>query len=333
MNFKFLWRKNDVLTPTEAASRRKVYTFLICLICSSLFWLFTKLSQDNQADYTRMVGFAGSPEGQLGVSQSDSLVTFTLESAGIRLIWARFFMPRELLRFRTEDLPVIRQNGKSLAYITSGDIATRIEESMEGRARVSLVRPDTVFLEMAPSADKLLPVVLRADISFGNRYEQYGEINIEPDSINVTGPAVVLDTLRALYTEHWEVQNLRRTTDRQLRVLPPPNIQSFEMEENQVRVRVPVEEFTEASIQLPIEVVCPEGVEEQDLRLFPGHVTVNYMVSFRDFRTISEGMFRAVVNCPGTDNDGRLRVYLESHPSFVRIISHRPEYVEYIIME
>ena len=335
MNFKFLWRKNDVLTPTEAASRRKVYTFLICLICSSLFWLFTKLSQDNQADYTRMVRFAGSPEGQLGVSQSDSLVSFTMVSAGVRLIWARFFMPRDILRFNSDALPVIRQNGKTMVYLTSGDIASKIEESMEGRIRVSAVRPDTVFLEMAPSAEKRLPVILNASISFSSRYDQYGEISIDPDSIKITGPQVVLDTLSGLYTEFWEARNLRRTTDKELRVLPPQNVQSVQMEKNYVMVRVPVEEFTEASIQLPVEVVCPEGIQDQDLRLFPNQVTVNYLVSFSDFRAISEEMFRVVVSCPGAspENDGRLRVRLENHPSFVRIVNHRPEYVEYIIME
>ncbi len=335
MNWKLLWRKKDVLTPTEAANKRRVYVFVVCLVCSALFWLFTKLSQENQAGFDRMVLFYNFPEGEVGVTQSDSLVSFTLESTGLRLIIERFFSPDETMRYEVGSLPSLNRSGQKYHYLTKSMLVEGLERIMEGRARVVDVNTDTIFLQTAPSGKKRLPVLLHADISFERRFDQYGDIALWPDSINLSGPQNVLDTLEYLYTEYWEAGSLRRTTRRELRVQLPVNLPSLEMEETVVSVMVPVEEFTEAFKELPINIVCPEELPQKDLRLFPDHVRVGYLVALRDYHAVSEQMFHATVMCPQAigNTDGRLSVALEAYPSFVEILYLRPEHVEYIILE
>ncbi len=335
MNWKLILRNRNKLTPREAASQRRVYIFIVCLVCSAIFWLFIKLSYETQAVFEAQVAFYHFPEGHTGVAQSDSVISFTLESTGIRLIIARFFLPKDVMRFDAETLPQLERNNTRFFYLSKTALLEGIDYSLEGRVRVTDVYPDTVFLELSPVTEKRLPVSLNANISFERRFDLNGEITINPDSVLVVGPKNVLDTLTTVYTEQWEARGLRKTTDQRLSIRLPKGIPSIKTETEEVMVRVPVEEFTEASKELPVTIVCPDNLPSQEVRLFPATVQVHYLVAFSDYQAVSEKMFHATVNCPQavSDSEGRLNVTLETYPSFVDILYYRPEYVEYIILE
>lgn len=335
MNWRFLWRNKDVLTPGEAATKRKAYIFFVCLIISTLFWIVSKLSQENQTNFSVPVRFEKFPEGQLAASQSDSLVEFTLQATGARLIQLRFFSQIDTLRFDAERMFSLVRDGNELHYLTSDQIADEITGLIEPRVQVNSVFPDSLFLQLVPAAEKKLPVKFEADLSFASRFDQYGSIEIDPDSVTLTGPSTVLDTLEFIATRHWEGSNLRQTTTKTLPLQFPDDIPSLKADVRHVDVTVPVEEYTESAIDLELNVICPDEYPEVDLRLFPSSVTVSFLVSLRDFPSIDAQMFEASVECPAAveDSDGRLDVQLDSHPRFVRILHVRPSSVEYIVLE
>ncbi|MFP4691691.1 MAG: hypothetical protein ACLFMU_07250 [Bacteroidales bacterium] len=335
MNWRFLWRNKDVLTPGEAATKRKAYIFFVCLIISTLFWVVSKLSQENQADFIVPVRFENFPEGELAASQSDSLVEYTLQATGARLIKLRFFPQIDTLRFETDRMSSLARDGNELHYLTSDQIADEISGRIEPGAEVRSVFPDSLFLQLVPAAKKKLPVKFEADISFASRFDQYGSIDIDPDSVTLAGPGTVLDTLEFVSTRYWEGSNLRQTTTRTLPLQFPDEIPSLQADVRQVEVTVPVEEYTESTLDLELNVRCPDEYAEVDLRLFPSSVTVSFLVSLRDYPSVDAQMFEAFVKCPAAveDSDGRLDVQLESFPRFVQILHIRPSSVEYIILE
>ena len=335
MNWRVLWRKKDVLTPGEAATKRKAYIFFVCLIISALFWIVSKLSQDNQATFSLPVRFEEVPEGELAASQSDSLVEYTLHATGARLIQLRFFPQVDTLRFPPGRMFSKVRDGDEWHYLTSDQIAEEITGRIEPRVEVGSVFPDSLFLRLVPAVQKQLPVRLEAEISFAARFDQYGSIDIEPDSVTLTGPSTVLDTLDFVSTRYWEVANLRQTREETLPLELPAEIPSLQADVRQVEVTIPVEEFTESTLDLDLQVVCPDEYPEIDLRLFPSRVTVSFLVSLRDYPSVDAQMFEASVKCPAIveHSDGRLDVQLESHPPFVRVLHLRPSSVEYIILE
>ncbi len=335
MNWKLLWRKRDGLTPGEAATKRKVYIFVVCVVCSAVFWLFIKLSQENQSLFSRSVVFEDVPEGMVIAGQSDSVIHYMLETTGVRLIQAGLFSTGEALRLEIPSLPSLQRNGRRVHYLSNTLARERLQEEANPWERITQVNPDTVFIELAPSATKRIPVELQADITFEPRFDQYGELEISPDSVQLTGPKTVLDTLSRLQTVRWEARNLRQTTRARLDIALPENIPSLELDVKQVSVEVPIAEFTESSLELPIQVVCPEGIIPRDIRLFPSRVTVSYLVALQDYAAVDQEMFEVVVSCPETPglSGERLPVRLENHPGFVQILYISPANVEYLILE
>lgn len=335
MNWKYLWRKKNTLTPREAASKRRMTIFIVCVIFSALFWLFTKLSKESQADFQRHITFEAVPDDHVGVAQSDSLIQYTLQTIGTRLIHARFLSNRDTLRFPVDELPLIRRNGKRVYYVTQSQLTARLTEELEDWANVVDVKPDTVFFEPAPALTKKLPVELEAEISFAQRFDQYGTIELDPDSVVVTGPKGVMDTTTVIQTRFWDAGNLSKTTRETIPLQPPGDSPSFTLEHQEVSVKVPVEEYTESAITLPITVECPDQQQTTALRLFPNHVNVGFLVALRDYQIVDEQMFLATVACPQEipENQGRLTVELETYPAFVDILYVRPQQVDYLILD
>lgn len=335
MNWKLLWRKKASLTHLEAANKRRAYLFILCFVVSAMFWLFNKLSQETSAPFHQYLVFADYPDGLVAASQSDSLVHYRLKSTGIRLIGLYFFSRPDTLSFQARNLPTVVRNNRRYNYITGGQISTLLADAHGAWVSVQNTSPDTVFLELVPATRKKLPVKLNADVAFDQRFKQSGDTSIEPDSIWISGPVTLLDTLSYIETEHWQAGKLRQTARQELKLLKPVDLPSVSMETGSIEVRIPVEEFTESFIELRLEVECPEEYDISGIRLFPNTITVTYLVSLNNFAAVEEGMFRAVVRCPQVtdDSNDRLAVELINHPAFVEILGMHPRVVEYLILE
>lgn len=331
----FFFGKKKPLTASEAANKRRVYIFTLCILCSALFWLFNKLTQETSAEFYKIVKFNAFPNELLPASLSDSLIKYKVQATGIRLISNYFFSKTDTITISADALPVINREGKQYHYVTEARLSEMLSESIVPGASMLNIRPDSLFLELVPAVEKMLPVKLNAEITFEQRFRQYGELQVNPDSVLVKGPKTIVDTLHYVSTEFWKSGKLRQSSEKLLRLENLHAAKSLQFDQELVRVVVPVAEYTESSIELPIEIDCPDNIEPAQIRLFPNKAHVSYLVALQDYRKVSENMFSALVVCPQSqpNSDGRLEVQLEAHPSFVQILAIRPAVVEYIILE
>ncbi len=335
MTWKFLLPQSNRLSASEAASKRRIYIFILCLVISTLFWLFNKLSQQTTATLNKTILFESFPEGLVAASQSDSSVTYNLTTTGIRLIRAYFFNPPDTLVLQADALPQTRRDGKRLSFVDENRLHAMLNDRFGHWANVENINPDTVFIELVPAIRRRLPVQLNADIQYEQRFRPYGEILIQPDSVWITGPESILDTLEYISTAYWSAGRLRQHTQQQIQLLSPLPLKSIQLEKEHTLITVPVEEFTESSIELPLKVTRPDDASPIDVRLFPSRVTVSYLVALKDYLSVNEHMFRVSVLCPGIaeTSDNRLKVELESYPSFIDILNISPPFIEYIVIE
>ncbi len=335
MTWRFLLQKRSSLSPGEAANKRRIIIFILCVAISTLFWVFNKLSQETSATLSKPIVFESFPEGLVVASQSDSIIRYNLKSTGLRLIRAFWFSPGDTLFIPSDALPHTRRDGKELYYVDENRLNAKLTNRLGQWSSVETLHPDTVFVELVAVTRKRLPVKLDADITFEQRFRPYGNITIEPDSVLITGPATILDTLRYVTTENWSSGRLRQNTQQILRLKKPMPLKSLRLEIEKINLTIPVAEFTESSIELPIQVVSAENSSPANVRLFPNRVTVSYLVALNDYASVNEQMFSATVPCPLNmdPGDGRLTVELEAYPSFVDVLNISPPFIEYIIIE
>ena len=320
------------MTPGEIANKRRAYIFLLCFLCSALFWLITKLSRENQTSFQTEIRFEAFPDGLLPAHQSDSLLSYTVRGTGIRLLQLRFQSGRDRLTLDAAMLPL---TDGTYRFITGRQLLAELQSLHEPWGEVAEIRPDTIFLQLVESSEKKLPVALQAEISFQPGFNQYGDVLIIPDSVWVSGPVTVLDTMDFIRTQSWDASGLRQTAIATLDLMLPTKIPFMKVSPREVEVRIPVEEYTESSVEIPLDILCPEGYSRPDVRLFPNRVSITFLVSLKDYALASAELFSASVECPSltTTGDGRLTISLDTYPAFVEVLSVRPSAVEYIILE
>ena len=98
-----------------------------------------------------------------------------------------------------------------------------------------------------------------------------------------------------------------------------------------VQVTIPVDQFTEGNMEVPIEVMnLPAGYS---LKLFPDKVNLRFIVGISNLSRLNPGLFKVTVDYSkaGDGSNSKLKLELVESPSYINGIKMEPEKVEFII--
>ena len=334
MDYKGL--KRYFLRLKEPAGKRKATVFLACFVCSVLFWLLLKLSSENQAVFSMPLTVSEIPADLLLYEQSDSSLTYSVQTSGARLFASLFRKSRDTLSLPMSSLSRMDRDGTTAHFLTQNQAAARLRAGLDQGMNVQRVWPDTVFFKLTDKQSQMLPVRVRADLTYEKRFGSYGPIRVEPDTVLLEGPRFLLDTVTQIETEQLIYRELNRTVEVAARLVKPVPHPAVRILPERVLVSIPVEEFTEATLEVELELNCPDDMEETGgrLRLFPNRVQITFLVSLRDYARVDPALFSAVVDCPDPASGERLlEVQIGQIPDYVRLESIRPSSVDYLILK
>lgn len=320
----------------EPAKKRKIITFLLCLFCSAIFWLFIKLSSENQALLSQPIAITTLPAETVVFAQSDAEVRYQVQTTGARLFASMFFARPDTLRIPASSLPRIIREGSALHVATSLFLSELLDQQFDAGVRVHSIRPDTVFFQLDNRKEKKVPVQLQADISFQRRFGLYGEISLSPDSLLISGPASIIDTLTVIQSDMVVLSQLSETKEIEVNVPPPIEHPALRLNPEKISLIVPVAEFTEARVEVPLDIVCEDEYTTFDpgqLRLFPNRVSLVFLVALKDYHRIDPDLFHVYVDCAELPlRPTQLGVSIGRVPDFVLNQSVTPAMVDYLIM-
>lgn len=321
----------------QPAKKQKVYIFLLCLLCSAIFWLSIKLSRETQAIFRQSLALHDIPLEKVLFAQSDSVVTFSLQTTGARLIRSRFSSSRDSVHISIASLPALNREGLSYHYATANMLSGILDEQLEVNFTVSSVRPDTLFFHVVQGLEKKVPVQLHADLSYERRFGLYGEISLQPDSLTIYGPDNLVDSIHYVSTELLTYHSLDQSVKVMARFDYTEIHPTIRVYPETVEVEISVEEYTEAHVEVPLLVQCNDATDHftaDKLRLFPNRVNIVFLVALRDYHRVQAELFSAYVDCPEKlTTDQQLKVKAGLLPDFVRAESVRPARVDYLIMK
>jgi hypothetical protein len=126
------------------------------------------------------------------------------------------------------------------------------------------------------------------------------------------------------------LQKVAEPLSLKLSISKTKQLNNVELSQTMVEASVKVTKFTEASLELPVEVQhLPRGY---NLKIFPDKVLVTYNVAFDDYGKIDALLFKAIVDYSKIEQgSNKLRVELVKVPAQVRAVKLATEKVEYII--
>lgn len=309
---------------------KRIIIFLFFLLLSILLWLLTVLNKDYNTILSYPVRYTRIPRELLLMNNATERLVLDIQARGFTLLRLKMQSKLSPLALDVNSFSLQSVPGESpiVLYLVTDLIIDKLQQQLTSDIRIKSVVPDTLVLLLTEKFTKKVPVILDIDLDFERQYMQVGKLKITPDSVTVSGPDKIVDTLHFVITKHEKLSGLKKNVNLDLDLLPADKLEYSSME---VVVSIPVEKFTEGSVEVPIEVInIPDSLF---LRAFPADVEITYRVGLSDFKKVNEHMFMAVLDYSAKESSigNKLNVQLVKVPEFVQVTNFSPKSVEYII--
>ncbi len=313
----------------ELREDKNALIFLFFLFLSTIFWILNALSKDNYtSDLQYPIRISNDNKNELIIGDVRRDLTLKVRGGGFSIL--NYHLNEKFLT-QTIDLtglPRVKVQDVDGVIISTKEYQSRIEGKLATGMSLVDISPDTLFIPLVEKVSKKIPVKLNASIEFVKQCQLSGKIKMQPDSVIVSGPSNIVDTLSSIYTKPQVFAELKDTLVRNIGLREE---KWLEYSTKRVVINIPVEPFTEASVQVPL---MAEGLPDSLLlKTFPSEVRVAYRLG------LSKALFNPsdfLFTLDFTDVDlsnlpQRMKVKLKSRPENIGQMNYSPLFVEFLL--
>jgi len=319
--------------PRDKNFRNHLYIFLICCGISLFIWFLIKMSDDYVSDLSIPVTFNNVPADKQ-LNNTTARLDVRMRANGSDLFSVKYFSGRKEISVNLNqvDMKISRYFDKY--YILTDELRQEIIGRFDFDHTLISISPDTIYLDLEDIISRSLPVVPDLSFDFKPQYMLYDSIIISPAEIMVSGPASAVDTLSSITTASRVLSNLHETTELSVPIVPAILSNKIRYSDTEVNVIIPVEQFTEHTIEIPIKGISDDtGI--LNVRTFPETVQLTYRVAIKDYQLVKPEMFvLSATYDPQRDMEKTfLKVRTDQSPEYVQISRIHPDKVEFIIQK
>lgn len=310
-------------------SYRKAIVFVVCLALSSFLWLLNSLEKRYTSRISVPVKYVDIPKDKQLSTPLPQNFDLMVDAYGYTLLSHKLRLALSPIVLNVSELVDNSYNrGDRYRYTISTVIhKEEIEKQISSEIKIISLKPDSLVFNFSKIVSKKLKIKPDLKLDFKNQYFLEEEPYTSPDSILVSGPKNILDTVKVVHTVHQEFSKLSQSIEKIIVIQP---IKGLNTEVSELKLIVPVEQNTEVSFDIPIQVInsSPDIV----LKSFPGKVKVTCRIGLSKYKKLDYSTFRAFVDFEKTaDKATRLAVNFESKSKVILSVDYAPKEVEYIL--
>lgn len=269
------------------------------------------------------LSYVNIPKDKMLVNKEPTSLDLRVRDYGFNI--ARYRMlPPDL----TIDVSEASEEGGKLVY----DLEQQKQAIL---SQLNLDYDDATFLQDKLTIDfeqkevKTVDVVSNIELGFSVGYSALEEIKLEPDSVKISGPSSVLDTLEEIGTVPVKINNISKDIKGNVK-LDTEGLENVTLFQDEVQFSLRTDKFTEGKVEIPIELInVPEGY---NVVIFPKEVMVYYQVSLQDFDKIKPTSFKVVVDFRNTlPEEGYLLAQVVQKPALVNNVRLSENRIQYVV--
>ncbi|HEX2937091.1 MAG TPA: hypothetical protein VHO72_17180 [Bacteroidales bacterium] len=324
--FKLAGTENS---DSKVRFNKRVFIYLFFLFISIIFWYLNALSRTHTADLHCKLNYQSFPKGKVLISDLPAEVTLKVEGLGFQILKYKIRSFYSVIDLNLSEFRInINTKDNQYHYFLLMRYTKDRINSMFSGINVIKVSPDTMFFQFTDVVDKKLPIRPDLRVEFEKQFMVHGRVHVIPDCVLISGPQAMMDTLRFISTSEIKKSNVKDTFVVETHL---KNIPRFIIPKHKIKVFVPVDKYTEATLNVPIEALnLPSGI---DIKTFPSSISLSCLVAVSDFGKITPQMFKAAIDYEkiALIKPENVKVSLIKIPSQVRNVKFHPKNVEYII--
>jgi len=323
-------RVQDFFNRGKIKKKQKVLLITTFVLIATFLWFLNILSEEHSTTIKFPVRYSNFPPDKVLINTPTSYLSLSIKAKGFKILQHNFSLsPKpvnlDYYSFQSNQMP---NTEKDKRFILTSDIKNKLIEQLE-EFEIEWISPDSLKFEFDNENSKKVKVIPDITFDLETNIMIAGAITSDPDSIIISGPESLLDTINVILTEPHEFKRLKKSVQKNLQLINPH--ENVTISNNEVDVLIPVEKFTEKELNIPIEAEnLPEGLI---IRTFPGSIRLIFNVIWSEFDKYLPDHFRAVVdyNSIEQNNENVLKVKIVKSPENIFLKGFSPSNVEYII--
>jgi len=321
--FAFHLSSTMAIIKLSATERRRVSAFFTCLVLAVLAWIFIVLSNPYTFTVTEVLNFKNTPQKRAFHSLQSDTVNATVSGSGWDMLFSK-------MNAENKSISVDLGTLDSKNYVVLSSQLRQINSKRESNQQITAFNPDTLYFDFSNRKIKRVPVLLLTALKYQHQFSQSGGININPGYVTVNGPASVIDRITEWRTDSLKLDSVSETVNTRinLQAVGDGNLSVYP---KSVEVTIPVDEFTEKSIFIPVKLINHHNYGE--IKIFPQRVKVTFTISLNRYAQTDEDNFEATANLDLWREHGYtvLPVVLNKLPRFCKIVKIEPRDIDFII--
>lgn len=277
------------------------------------------------------VTYINLPDNKILANQLPAKFELTIRAHGFNILKHKITFLFSPLEFNVREMTSNRMtiSKRSNFSYPSRQFLSELSNQLsnENEMEILNMNPDTLNFKYDKMGQKWVKVKPMVTVDLEKQYQISGEITTSPDSILANGPQSVLDTLELITTNLERFSSVAKPVKAEVTL---PKINEVFLDTTKVIVNIPVEEYTEAQLSVP--VILKDQSEDVTVKLFPERVKVTFLVGLSRFPDLNPEDFKLSVSYTDISaGKQKLKVTAESTPAYLYDLEIMPEEIEYLI--
>jgi len=310
--------------------RKKLMVFSFFLLLSVIIWFLNALSKNYNTEINYPVSYSKLPQGKVLIDEPPDHLVLRVNAHGYALLRYKLVNRPVPVNFKVSAFAMNNLEGDPTRfYILTRYAREQVSNQLPQEFELLDILPDSLIFHFARNVRVKLPVSPNIAYTVDKQFTTINSVMLTPDSIWVTGPDVMLDTMKAINTQKLNLGILSKSFEGKLILESPKYINA---ERDNVSCLIELEKFTEAVVDVPIDVInLPDSIS---IQMFPPKVRVSATVGLSKYDRVLPQSFRAEVDYRDiAEGHSRLNVKITRSPDFLMSSDFNPKAVEYLLSE
>lgn len=305
--------------------RRRLSVFFTCLVLAFTAWVLTMLSSQYTYHTKMAVSFTNPPLKRSFKSLQSDTVDAKVQGSGWDLVFARMHIEDNHIAVNLKTLD-------NRNYVLLSTQLRAINDKRPSNQQITSLDPDTLYFDFSSRAEKRVPVQLLYNVTFKRQFIISDDISLNPNYVTVSGPAEVINKIKYWRTDSLRVKDAEAPIDQAIH-LQPVTESNMSIYPKNVRVHIPVSEFTEKTVEVPVKLINNKNY--YNVKIFPQKVKITFTVALNKYAQTDEHAFEAVADLNLWQDQGykQLPVKVTLFPPFCKLVRIEPQNLDFIVKE
>ena len=303
---------------------KEVFVFIFFVLLSFSFWLIISLKKEYEKTIDVPIHYSNIRPDITFDSKLPDKISILISDQGEKLV--NYSLNKDIKGIVFNDKALDTINHK--LSISNIELESLISQRLLATTKLTNFFPQSINIHYNKKEHKDVPIIFNGYIQFAPGYQQSGEIQTSPKIIRIFASAKRLKDIDKIRTRPLEIKNAKETITT---TTPLEHIDGVTLDAYEVALIVPVEEFTEKTIEVPLTCLdIPSGYK---LRTFPSSVKVTCDIPLSHFDELNPSDLSIDLSFYTLEKNynGRIAIKLTKAPSWLHNIKLAPKNIEFIL--